>query len=88
MVDDVPRAASDEAIMALRSAKVDGTELEDWKNTIVESQSGDREISESRLEGFAYGEAVRAEVRSRLADAGFPDSPTRLIEVHLNVKCS
>lgn len=88
MVDDVPSAASDEASRALTSAKVEASELEDWKRTIIESQSGDREITESRLEGFAYVEAVRAEVRSGLAEAGFPDAPTRIIEVYSDVKCS
>jgi hypothetical protein len=88
MVDDVPRAASDEARRALTSAEVEAPELEDWKRTITESQSGDREITESRLEGLAYVEAVRAEVRSGLAEAGFPDAPTRLIEVYSDVKCS
>ena len=88
MVDDVPRAASDEATRALTGAKVEASELEDWKRTILESQSGDREITESRLEGFAYVEAVRADVRSSLAKAGFPDAPTRLIEVYSDVDCS
>lgn len=88
LIDDVPRAASDEASRALTSAKVDASELHDWKRTIQESQSGDREISESRLEGFAYVEAVRAGVRSGLAEAGFPDAPTRLIEVYSDMKCN
>ena len=88
LVDDVPGAASDAASRALTSAEVDASELEDWKRTITESQSGDRELTESRFEGFAHVEAVRAEVRSGLAEAGFPDAPTRLIEVYSDVKCS
>jgi len=88
LVDDVPSAASDTASRALTSAKVEASELEDWKRTITESQSGDRELTESRLESFAHVEAVRAEVRSGLAEAGFPDAPTRLIEVYSDVKCS
>lgn len=88
LVEDVPSAASDAASRALTSAEVEASELEDWKRTITESQSGDRELTESRLEGFAYVEAVRAEVRSGLPEAGFPDAPTRLIEVYSDVKCS
>ena len=74
--------------LTLTSAEVEASELEDWKRTITESQSGDRELTESRLEGFAHVEAVRSEVRSGLAEAGFPDAPTRLIEVYSDVKCS
>jgi hypothetical protein len=88
LVNDVPAAASVEAARALTGAKVEASELEAWKRTIVESKSGDREITESRLEGFAYVEAVRADVRLRLAEAGFPDAPTRFIEVYSDVDCS
>lgn len=88
MLDDVPKAAAEEASRALTSAKVETSELEDWKRTITESQSGNREMTASRLEGFAHVEAVRAEVRSSLAEAGFPDAPTRLIEIYSDLKCS
>lgn len=88
LVDDVPEEASSVASRALADSKVSLSELDDWKNTIAKAQSGDKEIPEHRLESYAYVEAVRADVRSELEAAGFPDAPTRVIEVHSDSKCS
>ena len=87
LVDDVPDEASSIASQALADSKVSPSELEDWKDTIVESQSGDQQIPEHRLESYAYVEAVRADVRSELEAAGFPDAPTRVIEVYSDSNC-
>lgn len=86
--DDVPAAASDAAAEALAAATVDASELAAWMTTILESRSTDQEIAETSLEGYAYIEAVRAEVRAGLSKAGFPDAPTRIIEAFSNVECS
>src|SRR5689334_7004693 len=51
---DVPAAASDAAARALAAATVNSSELNAWKTTVLESQSGHREISETSLEGYAY----------------------------------
>lgn len=73
---------------ALTNSVVSPAELEEWKATILESQSGDKEIPNHRLESYAYVEAVRADVRSELDAAGYPDAPTRLIEVYSDSDCS
>lgn len=87
LVDDVPEKASSVATQALADSEVSPTELEDWKVTILESQSGDQKIPDYRLESYAYVEAVRADVRSELEAAGFPDAPTRIIEVYSDSNC-
>ncbi|MHA7264668.1 hypothetical protein ACX80W_15875 [Arthrobacter sp. TMN-37] len=88
VVDEVPDDAFAVADQALTEASVSSSELEEWKEIVRESQSGDRRIPEHRLEEYAYVEAVRADVRSELAAAGYSDVPTRLIEVHSDSNCS
>lgn len=88
LADEVPDGASSVASEALTESVVSPSELEEWKTTILESKSGDREIPDHRLESYAYVEAVRADVRSELEAAGYPDAPTRLIEVYSDSECS
>ncbi|MBD7993980.1 hypothetical protein H9639_01535 [Arthrobacter sp. Sa2CUA1] len=88
LADEVPDEASSVASHALTNSVVSPAELEEWKATILESQSGDKEIPNHRLESYAYVEAVRADVRSELDAAGYPDAPTRLIEVYSDSDCS
>ncbi|WP_299169130.1 hypothetical protein [uncultured Arthrobacter sp.] len=88
LVEEVPDEASDVAGRALTDAVVSTAELEEWKEILLDSQSDDRPIPGQRLEGLAYVEVVRAAVRSELAESGYPDAPTRLIEVYSDVDCS
>uniref|UniRef100_UPI001CA5738C hypothetical protein n=1 Tax=Arthrobacter sp. B1805 TaxID=2058892 RepID=UPI001CA5738C len=66
------------------SSSVSTAELVEWKKIVSdsESESSDRQIPIHKLEGYAYVEAVRADVRSDLQAAGYPDAPTRFIEVY------
>lgn len=86
---EVPEEASDVALHSLKESDVSSAELQEWKEALSESDSSeDRPIPAYRLEGYAYVEAVRADVRAGLAAAGYPDSPTRLIEVYSDSDCS
>ena len=88
LVEKVPDDASDVARRALAEAEVSSSDIEEWTEILLDSQSGDRPIPEHRLEGLAYVEVVRANIRSKLAEAGFPDAPTRIIEVYSDVNCN
>lgn len=87
LVDSVPEDAARVARESLASAEVTADDLNDWKTTILDSQSSDRKIPEAKLEGYAYVEGVRSDVRAGLAESGYPDSP-RLIEARADVDCS
>ena len=89
LVDEVPKEASNIALQSLQESDVSSAELQEWKKILSESDSSeDRQIPAYRLEGYAYVEAVRADVRAGLAAAGYPDTPTRLIEVYSDSDCS
>ncbi|KRF04302.1 hypothetical protein ASH00_14450 [Arthrobacter sp. Soil782] len=88
MSDEVPVEASDVADQALSNSVVSTSELEEWKEILHESKSGDGQIPAHKLEGDAYVEAVRADVRAELEAAGYPDAPTRVIEVYSDSDCS
>lgn len=88
LVDEVPDEATAVADHALTEATVSTAEREEWKEIVLDSQSGDRQISQSQLEGHAYIEVVREHVRSDLQEAGYPDAPTRIIEVYSDLQCT
>lgn len=88
LADEVPEDASDVAREALFSSTVSASELGEWKEILLESQSGDRQSPVHTLDGYAYVEAVRADVRSELQDAGYPDASGRVIEVYSDSDCS
>lgn len=87
MEGGVPQDASDVAYEALRSSSVSAGELQEWERILIESGSG-RPAPGYKVEGYAYAEAVRADVRSALQAAGYPDHPTRVIEVYSESRCS
>ena len=88
LVEDVPPEASSAASRALEEATVSSAEIEVWKEVSLDSQSGDQNLPPSELEGYAYIEQVRLEVREGLEEAGYPDAPTRVIEVRAGLECS
>lgn len=88
LAQDVPDEASDAAERALSEATVSATDIMDWEETLLNAQSGDQKIPPNELEGHAYMEAVREDVRSGLDKAGFPDAPARLIETYADLDCS
>lgn len=86
LVEDVPGEAATAAQQALNEATVSTTEVEKWKDTLLTSGSGEPPPA-NELEGQAYIEVIRAEVRSGLAEAGYPDAPTRVIETRSDLEC-
>lgn len=87
IVDDVPAEAAAVARDALGDAVVTDEASADWQVVIDESDSSDATIPEDRLEGQAHIEVVREHVRMELDAAGYPDAPTRLIEVYSALSC-
>ena len=85
--DEAPQEVSDIARQALTRSTVSTTELEGWKETIDGSKSGEREIPAHKLEGYAYMEAVRGDVRAELQAAGHHDQFSRIVEVHYESEC-
>lgn len=87
LVEDVSPEASRAAREALEEASVSTADIAGWKDTLIDSRSGDEELAEDELEGYAYIEAVRSDVRDGLKQAGYPDAPTRAIEVRSALDC-
>lgn len=83
----MPSEATDVADRALAEANVSTSELGAWKQAILDSQSGEKQLSQSELEGHADIEVVRVHVRSELHRAGYPVAPTRIIEVYADLEC-
>lgn len=88
LVDAVPPEASSAASRALEDAKVSSADIEVWEEMLLDSQSGDQDLPPDELEGYAYIEEVRLKVREGLDEAGYPDAPTRIIEVRSDLECS
>ena len=88
LVKDVPANAAAIARSALETAVVTDSAREEWQTVVDESDSSDRELPPDRLEGRAHIEVVREHVRVELDAAGYPDAPTRLIEVYSSLNCS
>jgi len=81
--------ATDEAWSVARAAlddsTVSSTEFDSWVSTLTDLDDTDWS-SNTELEGAAHREAVRADVRTALADAGFPDE-NRVIETYSSMRC-
>ncbi|MBE1514295.1 hypothetical protein [Nesterenkonia halotolerans] len=88
LADDVPPEASSAASRALEEATVSSADIEGWEETLLDAQSGDQDLPPDELEGYAYIEEVRLKVREGLEEAGYPDAPTRVIEVRADLECS
>lgn len=86
--DEVPAEATEAAERALEESTVSESDLEAWKATLVESDSSDETPPADELAGHAYVEAVREDVREGLAAAGYPDSPTRVVETRADLDCA
>lgn len=84
-VDDPPANASRVAVDALDEATVSDSQWDSWYQLLDDDPDLDS-VSEIRLHGSAYLEAVREDVRSALEDAGYPDIE-RVIEVYSNLSC-
>ena len=76
---DVARAALDEST-------VSPEEFESWLSTLTHLDDTEWS-SETELEGAAHREAVRADVRTALEDAGYPDED-RVIETYSSLRCA
>lgn len=85
-VDDPPAEASRIAADALDEATVSGSQWAAWYQLLNDDPDLDS-VSEIRLHGSAYLEAVREDVRSALEEAGYPDIE-RVIEVYSNLSCT
>lgn len=86
LADDVPDDAWRIAAERLADAEVSQSRWDEWR-TILESDPDINWTSEGLLQGHAYLEAVRAEVRASLEEAGYPDT-NRVIEVYSDISCS
>ncbi|MDR6867414.1 hypothetical protein J2Y69_002017 [Microbacterium resistens] len=84
--DDVPDDAWQIAEQRLADAEVSQSHWDEWR-TILDSDPDIDWTSEGRLQGRAYLEAVRADVRAALEAAGYPDT-RRVIEVYSDIACS
>lgn len=85
LVEDVPHEAERIAAAALSDADVSA---EEWKegHALIDGDPDNDTANPVRLHGAAYLEVVRAEVRSALESAGYPDTE-RIIEVHSELSC-
>ncbi|MFC0678306.1 hypothetical protein ACFFGH_10685 [Lysobacter korlensis] len=88
LVEDVPAEAEAVARDALMNAVVTDEATAEWQVIIEDSDSSDAEIRQDRLEDQAHIEVVREQVRVALDAAGYPDAPTRVIEVYSALSCS
>lgn len=86
LADGVPNEAWRIAEERLADAEVSQSRWDEWR-TILESDSDTTWTSEGLLQGHAYREAVRADVRAALEAAGYPDT-NRIIEVYSDISCS
>ncbi|EXJ52846.1 hypothetical protein AS96_02435 [Microbacterium sp. MRS-1] len=86
LADDVPDDAWRIAEERLAVAEVSQSRWDQWR-TILESDPDINWTSEGLLQGHAYLEAVRADVRAALEEAGYPDT-NRVIEVYSDIACS
>ncbi|MDQ1204608.1 hypothetical protein QE377_000967 [Microbacterium sp. SORGH_AS 862] len=86
LADGVPNDAWRIAEERLAAAEVSQSRWDEWR-TILESDPDIGWTSEGLLQGHAYREAVRAEVRAALEEAGYPDT-NRVIEVYSDISCS
>lgn len=86
LADDVPDDARRIAEERLADAEVNQSRWDEWRTTL-ESDPDINWTSEGLLQGHAYREAVRAEVRAALEEAGYPDT-NRVIEVYSDIACS
>lgn len=86
LADGTPDDARSVAEDALAGARVTDAELAEWRTILA----GDPDVtwrSETKLEGSAYREVVRADVREALDEAGYPDT-NRVIEVYSDLHCT
>lgn len=84
-VDDPPAEATRIAVDALAEASVSDSQWAAWYQ-LLNDDPDLASVSQTRLHGSAYLEAVREDVRSALEDAGYPDIE-RVIEVYSNISC-
>ncbi|PRB14118.1 hypothetical protein [Microbacterium sp. MYb62] len=85
-VDDPPAEAGRVAAEALEEATVSESQWSEWYRLLDDDPDLDS-LSENRLRGSAYLEAVREDVRAALDDAGYPDIE-RVIEVYSDLSCA
>lgn len=82
--------ATDEAWSVARAALDDSTvssaEFDSWVSTLTDLDDTEWS-SNTELEGAAHREAVRADVRKALAEAGYPDE-NRVIETYSSMRCA
>jgi hypothetical protein len=82
--------ATDEAWRVARAALKESTvspkEFESWMDMLTNLDDTEWS-SETELAGAVHREAVRADVRSALADAGYPDE-NRVIETYSSTRCA
>lgn len=71
---------------ALRQSTVSAEESDSWRSTLT-SLDDTEWASEIEFEGAVHREAVRADVRTALADAGYPDE-NRVIETYSSMRCA
>lgn len=86
LADGVPDDAHRVAEKALAGARVTDVEVAEWRAILAD----DPDVtwrSEAKLEGSAYREVVRADVRDALDEAGYPDA-NRVIEVYSDLRCT
>lgn len=86
LADDTPASALRIAEEHLAEADVTQRQWDQWRTTLESDPDADWP-SEGLLQGRAYIEVVRAEVRAALEAAGYPDTD-RVIEVYADVTCS
>lgn len=82
--------ATDEAWRVARAALDESTvspeEFDSWKSTLTDLDDTEWS-SETELEGAVHREAVRGDVRTALANAGYPDEH-RVIETYSSMRCA
>lgn len=86
LVDDVPNRAERVAEEALEAARVSPTQWDEWY-ALLSDDADNANVSDRRLRGAAYLEAIREDVRTALDDAGYPDI-NRVIEINSSLDCS
>lgn len=82
---DVLDEAREAAEQAQQDAEVTDEDLWSWKNTLGAADDS-APIEPEMVEPHAYAEAVRADVREALEQAGYPDT-NRFIETRSDISC-
>lgn len=86
MSDEATDEAWRVARAALNESSVSPEEFDSWKSTLTSLDDAEWS-SATEFEGAVHREAVRDDVRTALADAGYPDE-NRVIETYSSMRCA